>query len=381
MPKICYFIPSLHPGGAEFQTVNQLNKLYSDGIDVSIIILTNQVQLIDQLNIPKDRIHILNIENITPFGAKSFPQIPNALRSLDKVLTSLQPNVVLSILPICHLLCRLNKIFTGKKYSLWCYHRSMQFEANPNNTLFKKLFHQGTKVLSGKYDAGHIFISKAVEDNVSENMTIKNGHVIHNAIPRKKLDQSQALIHMNANGIIKSDYIVVIPGRLHSTKGHSFFINSVQHYILKKDIDKLKVIIVGGGELHEKLQSEIQERGLSDRIHITGFVDNELLLSYLELADLVCIPSIHEGFGNVAVEALMQGSTILASNTGGLPEIINDNVNGFLFERANSQDLYQKLTDVIENKKSLDPDVLIKDYENRFTLEAQVKKILNTIQS
>ena len=112
----------------------------------------------------------------------------------------------------------------------------------------------------------------------------------------------------------------------------------------------------------------------------TKFIKNELLLSYLALSDLVVIPSISEGFGNVAIEALMQGSTILASNAGGLPEILNDKKNGFLFDSTNSNDLKQKFTSLYQNKINLSSADLRSNFFNRFTLESQMEELIKILK-
>lgn len=379
MSKICYIIPTLHLGGAEHQTVNQLNYLHSHGIEVDLIILSNKLNLLDQLLIPKDKIYIIGIDNFNTITFKACLKIPLALFRLNKVLLKINPDIVLAILPLSHFINRILKLITRNKFSLWCYHRSMQFEANPLDTRGKQFFHQVNRYLSRKYDHGHIYISEAVEENISKYLNINNGHIIHNAIPEKKVNQDIALDHMMVNGIPESRYRIVIPGRLHPSKGHLFFLDALHEFLKQKDARNIQILIVGGGHLEEQLTKRVEKLGLKEQVYITGYVGNEVLLSFLILADLVCIPSINEGFGNVAIEALMVGATILASNTGGLPEIIFHEENGFLFEKENSEDLLAKLQMLYEEKVKLDPSKLVASYKEQFTLEAQVNELLTIL--
>ena len=138
-------------------------------------------------------------------------------------------------------------------------------------------------------------------------------------------------------------------------------------------------MFLGGGPLKNQLEQKLLKYDIQKNIKITGIIKNELLLSYLALSDLVVIPSVSEGFGNVAIEALSQGSTILSSNAGGLPEIINDKKNGFLFKSLNNNGLKQKFTNLHQNKINLNSADLKSDFLNRFTLKSQMEKLISVL--
>jgi len=235
------------------------------------------------------------------------------------------------------------------------------------------------KRLSQKYDYGHIFISEAVKKNISAFLKIKNGHVIHNAVHFKEETLDIAQKYLKENLIEVSEFLVVVPGRLHNTKGHVFFIDSLNEYIKSLSPKKMKIVFVGGGPLKEEIENKVAEFELKEYIFITDFVDNSLMLSFLNLANLVVIPSIHEGFGNVAIEALMQGSTILASDTGGLPEIITDGKNGYLFKTLNKEELSKKFISLHQKDKKLNPKLLKQTFKDRFTIEAQMDNLIKVI--
>jgi glycosyltransferase involved in cell wall biosynthesis len=85
------------------------------------------------------------------------------------------------------------------------------------------------------------------------------------------------------------------------------------------------MLIIGGtGPLRGELEKQINDRGLSDRVRLTGFVPNEDLVSAYRAADLAIFPSqALEGFGSAAVEAMSSGTPILVTPVGGLPELVN----------------------------------------------------------
>ncbi len=98
----------------------------------------------------------------------------------------------------------------------------------------------------------------------------------------------------------------------------------------------------------------------------------------IEKADIIVIPSRIESFGLVAIEAGAMGKCVLASNTGGLKEIIISGENGLLFESENVEDLYNKLIYLYKNSKLIKSfgEELRRDVEKKFTVKVMQKKYL-----
>lgn len=378
--NILFVIPSLNFGGAEFETIDQVNSFYKKQHNVTIVILSDKYPLLEKLILPDSQIFKLNIANFTTTKAKNLSKLPRVLHKFNKVLKTVSVTTVVAVLPLSHLVLRTHALLYGNHYKLWCYHKSMQYQATPINSIPKKILHRITKSLSYKYDYGHIFISNAVKNNISKNLPIKNGYVIHNAVPYKVVSPNIAETYMQKNLIQQTNYLVVIPGRLHPTKGHQFFINTLKDYLKGLKPEDITVVIAGGGSLENEINEYIQENDLKSYFFITGFIDNDLMLSFLHKADLVVVPSIHEGFGNVVIETLMQGTTVLASNAGGLSEIIKDAYNGFSFKKLDANALHEKFVKLHSEKIEIDSSILKKDYEARFAIDSQIKKLLNTLK-
>jgi glycosyltransferase involved in cell wall biosynthesis len=378
MNNIVFVIPTLSPGGAEHQVCNQINFLYKNHYSVNLIVLSDKVDLLNLIILPEENITILGLKHLRKTSKLSFLQINTAIKVINNQCNV--NTVLISVLPTSHFISRLSKFWFNSKFRLVSYHRSIQYENSPNNTLFKLLFYKVNRFLSKRYDDEHLFISEAVGKHISKYLEVKNGHVIYNALPQKNVNTDLSYIDIKNYFETKPKYLVVIPGRLHHTKGHVFFIESLYDYIRKHKLENLGVMFLGGGPLKNELEEKILKYDIQENIKITDFIKNELLLSYLALSDLVVIPSISEGFGNVAIEALMQSSTILASNAGGLPEIINDKKNGFIFESLNNNDLKQKFTKLHQDKINLNSADLKSDFLNRFTLESQMEKLIGVLR-
>jgi glycosyltransferase involved in cell wall biosynthesis len=114
-------------------------------------------------------------------------------------------------------------------------------------------------------------------------------------------------------------------GRLTKQKDPIKFINIIKR--LKNYIPNIKAVMLGDGELREKCIKEIKYNDLTSNIFLLGFVENPY--SYIKESKLVIITSQWEGFGLIAVEAMMLGKPILASPVGGLKDIIIHDKTGF----------------------------------------------------
>ena len=84
----------------------------------------------------------------------------------------------------------------------------------------------------------------------------------------------------------------------------------------------LPVLIVAGGKgwLQDRIESEAAKAG--DKVRFVGYLDRENLRAFYRLADLVLVPSLYEGFGLQAVEAMAAGAVVLASDVSSLPEVV-----------------------------------------------------------
>lgn len=89
-----------------------------------------------------------------------------------------------------------------------------------------------------------------------------------------------------------------------------------------------KLLLLGGGGEIERVRRFVAERGLEERVIFLGVMRD--IEPYLACADLFLLPSEHESFGLSALEAMFYGVPVIASNAGGLPELVTDGTTGFL---------------------------------------------------
>jgi glycosyltransferase involved in cell wall biosynthesis len=103
--------------------------------------------------------------------------------------------------------------------------------------------------------------------------------------------------------------------------------------------------IVGEGAERNTLATSARELGISDRVRFTGWVDPPWP-AHLAF-DIVVVPSRSEGFGLVVVEALLAGMPVIGTRVGGLPDLIDDGVNGVLVDPEDPEALVQAIDGLV----------------------------------
>jgi len=108
-----------------------------------------------------------------------------------------------------------------------------------------------------------------------------------------------------------------------------------------------KFIIVGSGYMKEQLLNIVRSMGLEHKVLFEGFLDEESLIKLQKCADVSVVPSLFEPFGIVALEAMAAKSPVVASDTGGLSEIIEHDVTGVKVYPNNPDSLAWGITKVL----------------------------------
>ncbi|MFZ5648384.1 MAG: glycosyltransferase [Bacillota bacterium] len=129
--------------------------------------------------------------------------------------------------------------------------------------------------------------------------------------------------------------LVAIVGRLHPVKGHRYFLRSAAE-ILKVRND-VHFLVVGSGPERESLEEYTRELGISDHVTFTGFVSD--VTELMPDLNLLIVPSLWEGFGLTALEAMAVGVPVVATSVGGLPEIVDHGTTGLLVPPADEAGL------------------------------------------
>ncbi len=120
--------------------------------------------------------------------------------------------------------------------------------------------------------------------------------------------------------------------------------------LMRREVPSI-LVICGTGEDEEKLKSLANELGVSEDVRFLGLVPYKELPKYVSAADVFVRPSLSEGFGNSFVEALACGVPIIGTPVGGIPDFLVDKKTGLFCKVHNPEDLADKITLLLKNKK------------------------------
>ncbi len=119
-------------------------------------------------------------------------------------------------------------------------------------------------------------------------------------------------------------------GRFVAYKGYTYLLEAAR--LVREKIPEAHWVLVGDGELRSELEAQSRRLGLEGRLRFAGW--QERIPDYLALFDLFVLPSLGEHFGRVLLEAMAMAKAVVATNAGGVPEIVRDGETGILVPPA-----------------------------------------------
>ena len=198
-----------------------------------------------------------------------------------------------------------------------------------HSSIAKKVFRQLYRLVNKVIGVSQSVVNFLVE--IKEILPEK-GIVIYNPVSApKKYKKEKA-----------QDFTIISVGRLEIVKNQQLLIEAFS----KLDNISTQLILVGDGRERENLEALVIKLQLQDRVTITGFVSEPE--KFLSKADLFVLPSLTEGFGIAAVEAMQMGIPCLCCNVGGIPEFITNDKTGWLFNPESLQELIIKLNLILK---------------------------------
>ena len=142
--------------------------------------------------------------------------------------------------------------------------------------------------------------------------------------------------------------LILFFGVLIERKGVDILIKAMPKVI--KNSPDTKLVIAGEGWFRKRLEKLSQTFGIENHVEFTGYIKEENKPLYYKATDLFVLPSLDECFGIVNLEAMACGTPIVASNVGGIPEIIKDKENGLLTPPKDPDALANAITYLLENE-------------------------------
>ena len=186
-----------------------------------------------------------------------------------------------------------------------------------------------------------IAVSKAVGEHLVRDLWIDEDKikVVYNGVDASEFSTEEA--RREDLGFQRGDYLIGILGRISEEKGHFLAVEAIKKLSLK--YDNVYLLISGKGKLEDSLREFVQATKMQQRVKFLNYEPNK----FLDIIDLLVVPSKKEGFGYSIVEAFVKGVPVIGYNVGGISEIIKNRKNGIIFYNYNSSSLIDAIEELI----------------------------------
>ncbi len=201
---------------------------------------------------------------------------------------------------------------------------------------------------------------------------------VHNAIDSANFEAVDPINLRKKFGFPPESIISISGGRFSEEKGQIYLVRAAFEAI--KQNTSLRFILFGDGPDLEKIRRLLRDRGLEDKILCPGFERN--LVAHLKGADILINPSLSEGLPNIVLESMAVGVPVIATNVGGLPEIIDDKVNGFLVPSEDVHSLTQCIVGLAGNRSEMNriAEQGARTVQEKFSFTGQNARLLDIYQ-
>lgn len=210
--------------------------------------------------------------------------------------------------------------------------------------------------------------------------------VVWNGINRDQpfTEEKKIVCLKRKHQINPSAIVIGLVGRISRWKGHELLLKTFKE--ISKSNPNTELVFIGSPPLNQKifeenLKTKIKLWGLSKKCKIISF--QEKIWEIYDMLDVVVVPSTEpEPFGLVALEGMLSKKPVIASNHGGIVEIINNNKSGLLFKANDEIDLKRCLIRILENDKLRSQMGIVgKERADKvFSAKAHVAKILSLLE-
>lgn len=154
--------------------------------------------------------------------------------------------------------------------------------------------------------------------------------------------------NINKNYSDNREINILFMGKMIEIRGIDDFIEVARRM---KHLPKLKFIITGNGD-KDLIVKKIEKYKLNN-IDVIGWISGENKKKILEKTDILINPWIYESFGISMIEAMNYGATIIGYNKGSIPEVVEDKINGYIFEKGDIDGIVNIIKILISDKEKL----------------------------
>jgi glycosyltransferase involved in cell wall biosynthesis len=173
--------------------------------------------------------------------------------------------------------------------------------------------------------------------------------------------------------------IVGAVGALTQEKGHTYLMDAAAHVV--REVPDARFVIFGEGDLRPSLERQIKELHLEKHVLLPGFRPD--ILAFVRALDLFVMCSLHEGLGTSLLDAMAAGKATVASDTGGIPEVVAHGETGLLVPARDDQALASAIAGLLKDagRRAAMGQAGLERVKKVFSAERMVEKTLEVYRA
>lgn len=233
------------------------------------------------------------------------------------------------------------------------------------------------RAFSARSDVG-LCVSKAVETVVVDGYHVspEQLRLAYNGIKLEKISNVPADAGATCRASLQipdSKRVISMIGRMHAVKGHRGMIEMMPQ--IAAGCPEALLLLIGDGPERKDFEALVAQLGMQQHVRFLGHRDDIPLL--LAASDLVVMPSVSEGMGLAAVEALAAGKPVIAYKVGGLPEVITDGMDGKVVAYGDQKTFAQEVVALLSDAPRMQAyGAYGVTSANRFSLDRHIDVLL-----
>ncbi len=315
MLKIVFIVESLDVGGTELSLLKWLRHCDRNTFEPSVISFRKGALLmeLERLNVHTTVIH------------KKFPFDVSFFYRLVRKLAKMKPDVVhcrngIPAISYGVLAARLTRIPVISSI----HGRTHYIQQNFKTWLWFRVMRLSRTIIT---------VTEGIAEEISRygNIPRDKIKVIYNGIDLTGQAPAPSKENLRKEfDFTPDDLLIGTVGNLRAIKGQKYLVQAVPEILFKDG--RAKVVLIGSGEEQENLRKLAAQLHISDKIKFLGYRENAGQL--IGMSDVFALPSLSEGFPNVLLEAIVAGIPVVATNAGGIPEIVRHGKEALLVNPA-----------------------------------------------
>lgn len=345
--KVVIAIPVLLIGGTEIQTLNLVRVLVDAGYEVTVCCYYEY----DQTMVVK--MHEAGAE-VLLMELRRTDGLWNLFRVLIKVFNEIAPDII----HVQYVAPGLVPIIAARVAGMDKVIATVHQPGRTHGWKARILLRFGARLCKTFF-----CVSKSVEESWFGDSALfdpelyrkgRKHFTIYNAVDTERISREANSAHvaqLRTSLDLEGKKVIGFVGRLRWEKGPHILVAAFAR--VAKLLPDTRLLVVGDGPGREELFNQAKELGIAENILWLGQRSQDEVFQLYGLMDIVAMPSIFEGFGLTAVEAMSAGVPVVAADVDGLMEIVSAGETGLFFPSGNSDALAACIIDLLNQKELL----------------------------